>query len=308
MTAALVSLNVPRGPRALLGPAVLGMAPYPLEWPPWHNLGMRDTTIEKLGFYNFVNFEQPPIDSLQTALERAIEKERSLNPEWEVSGSLIVLPEACNIGNYLQPVLEPRAEAFHEALQKLAGHLQVTFIAGILERRLNSAYMIDADGSQLMCHKIGEDLSRLYDPCANPDRCNPIFLKNASVAALICMDATENAPGHLKCRRDALLDRLEADAGSVGTKIICIPGRFSLTNPKSLSHFQRSPNCWYIIADGVWKHDHGSFIADASHKILLEPADGRENEVRFCSLPPRAIEWPAVETGCGDAYGGAYSE
>ena len=152
--------------------------------------------LEKIGFFHFTHGYSDPV----SALAKAIGKEQENRND--IGNSLIVLPEAFNYGSYKSDAgLLPAQEILERLRCDLAGSLRINFVVGILEPyrgrlgrvgRRNSAYWVDASGSRLMCNKVGDDQTKLYDPCTqNPDRCNPVACDNARACALICMDATE---------------------------------------------------------------------------------------------------------------------
>jgi hypothetical protein len=135
-------------------------------------------TIEKIGFFHFVNGFETPIDELC----RAIEAERDNHPDRDIDNSLIVLPEAFNLGHDYNPSRDPElpASLIIDDLSRLAGaQLPVAFVVGILEGRCNSAYWVDSSGGYLMCRKMGDDRKDLYDPCTDPEVLNPIDCTNA---------------------------------------------------------------------------------------------------------------------------------
>jgi predicted amidohydrolase len=232
---------------------------------------MLSMVVRRVGFFHFVRDFNTPIE----ALTKEIEKERDKLINRAISESLIVLPEAFNIGrDYETGPPELSACKILDELRKLARLNGIAFVAGILEGKCNSAYWIDATGRQLMCHKMADDLKDIYDPCTECcDEQNPIDCGNARVGTLICMDATDEK-GDIKRRRNALLARLrEADSA----KIVCVPARFYRTTPGPSGAFS---GCWHIVADGVYCSR--SLVADTSGNIQVE-ANG-QNEVKTCPL------------------------
>lgn len=265
---------------------------------------MYSGTLQRLGFFRFVDEFLRPIEELA----KAIEVERKNYPEGDISTSLIVLPEAFNVGDgYVGGKCEPpylsnrqlAASVICERLRKeLAGPLGVCFVVGVLEKAppthvpapagtpvRNSAYWVDATGAHLICHKMGNDNKCLYEPCSsNQDSHNPIECANASIATLICMDATESDPT-IQNRRSALLNTLKK---SPKQPIICVPARTSVIGPDPLGFLADLPEYWYILADG--KYLTSSYVCHARQGT--RPGEGRKveapppagNQVRLSSL------------------------
>lgn len=239
--------------------------------------------MDKIGYFRFVEgFEKPIL-----ALFKAIEEEQH---RWsDISNSLVVLPEAFNIGGQYpdKPLGSelPAGEILENLRRELAQPLGIAFIAGIIDGRRNSAYWVDADGQQLMCHKRGDDLTGAYDPyLQNPDPCNPISFDGGCVGALICMDATDDN-ADIQQRRNDLLTRLKAGKGR---KIVCVPAQFRVNRPDPLKFRPVIPDYWYVVADGVYNAT--SFVARAEKSTsllqphLIEATAPKRNEVKLWPL------------------------
>lgn len=245
---------------------------------------MRLTTVEKIGFFHCVEFTKgiKPTERLQSEMERWIQKDEKGPTPISIRGSLIVLPEAFNIDRYeRQSTHLQDARECLEDLQGLAREHQVVFVAGILDRRINSAYMVDADVSQLMCHKVADDLVGLYDPCTGePDACNPIVFQNACVGALICLDAIADATGQpaVGTRLKVFTEVLKARPGR---KIVCVPARFA-DYRAGFDLLSQIPECWHVLAEGRDVH-MGSFINDS--KTVTRVADAQKNAVEIRTMP-----------------------
>lgn len=241
--------------------------------------------LKNIGFFRFVADFPRQIE----ALAKAIKEERERHPEIDIRNSLIVLPEAFNIGrSYDTPACPLPAGGILERLRReLAEPLNIAFVVGILDGRTSSAHWVDAAESVPLCHKMGDDLKKLYDPCTkNQDPCNPIGRGEARIAALICMDATDGE-SCIQDRRERLSKRLREGEG---TKIICVPARFTVNKPDPFGLLPDIPDYWYVVADGEY---HGtSFVvhADAgkpdgpSDPKLLEATSPSGNVVRLRSL------------------------
>jgi predicted amidohydrolase len=220
-----------------------------------------------------------PLERLREAIEERTQAQKTYNQEWEIADSLIVLPEAFN-APYPKAADQPVRE-FLEALRGLAAARQVIFVTGILEGRRNSAYLIDGESVQPMCHKVGDDQTGCYDPrTESPDPCNPITFKNACVGALICMDAVEEDPRQPRVgdRRRGFLQRL---GGGDGVKIICVPAMFTTPRILDAQAFRMQvPDYWYVASDREWNGP--SFIA---HVTPNQP-DSYSGAKLVCSTSP----------------------
>jgi predicted amidohydrolase len=239
---------------------------------------MRLKTIEMIGFLHCVDTGRPgPIAKLQEVIEKKVARERTNDPEWRIANSLIVLPEAFNLGEYCKESTPAPPQEFLAALQRLADRWQITFVAGVLDGRLNSASIIDGRNAEVMSYKTGDDLTGVYDPyTGDADPCNPIDFVNASVGTLICMDADDASRSHHQ-----FFERLKERHGH---KIVCIPGRFNYARkPFDFSELKEG---WYIVAQGRFSHEMGSFIADFKHDRKVE-ANGVD-EVGLWRLPAMA--------------------
>jgi len=249
---------------------------------------MRSASIEKIGFFHCVEFEPPfdPIATLGKALDERIREERRIDASFSISNSLIVLPEAFNIGKYeSRPLPGEPAEEFLGALRGLAAEHSVTFVTGVLEGRRNSAYFVNSKVAKLMCHKIGDDLTGFYDPCTtDPDPANPITFNNACIGALICMDSTNGDNQLVMERRKSFLRRFNSRDCY---QVLCVPSRFRWEGPSLLTCLPQMPNLLYVVADGAWKRDRNdSRVVDSSLQPKIESNNG--NEVALWKLPAAA--------------------
>jgi predicted amidohydrolase len=246
---------------------------------------MLPANIQRIGFYHCVHFEAPfdPVAKLREAIHERIEEEATRDQAWDISNSLIVLPEAFNLGKYDSRSLPNQSpQDFLESLRRVSEEHRIVFVAGALDGRHNAAYLVDSADVHLMCKKIGDDLTGIYDPCTeNPDQWNPITLGSASVGALICMDATNGGSRAVRDRREHLLNRLTARDGH---KLLCVPSRFNWDGPDSLTCLPDVDNFWYIVADGLWKRGRNdSRVIDSSLRPKIEA--GERSEIAFWPLP-----------------------
>lgn len=239
---------------------------------------MRGAIIRRVGFFRCVNFGNPfnPVARLRDAIEERIREDQSHDEEWDIGDSLIVLPEAFNAPYPTAP--DQPVREFLDALRELAAAGKVIFVTGVLDGRRNSAYLIDGDSAQMMCHKVGDDTMGCYDPrTENPDPHNPITLGNACVGALICMDAVEEDP-RVGDRRKGFLQRL---GGGKGVKIICVSSSFTTPRILDAQAFRAHvPDYWYVSADRGY--NGSSFVA---HVTPDQPAN-YIGARRVCSTSP----------------------
>ncbi len=155
----------------------------------------------------------------------------------------------------------------------------MAFVVGVIRGTDNSAYWVDAGGPVAICHKMGDDLKRLYRPrrtCA--DEKNPFPCGNAQVGALICMDAWDAEPS-IQERRNCLLEKLRR---WLGRKILCVPAWPTVYN---LDHRQIQalvPDCWVVLASGGYLS--GSFIAPPSETRVADCVSV-DNQIQFLPLP-----------------------
>ena len=167
--------------------------------------------VKNVGFFHFCKNYADPLGSLQKTLSS------------DAANSLIVLPEAFNIGKfYKDDGVCDFNRSILPRLETLSRDSGVTFVAGLIiddnsgikQPPHSSAYLIDESGHRLMCHKAFCDRSGNYTHCE--DKCdieNPIQHHNVSVAALICGDVSSQ-----RCR-----DLTESEGFSHGCRIMCIP-------------------------------------------------------------------------------------
>lgn len=170
--------------------------------------------FSRFGFFRWVDGYDNPIESLRAALAVSAA---------ELQGSLIVLPEAFNIGkfyrdegpcNYNREILTD--------LQQIASSAQLSFVSGlVIERRngpmppLSSASVIDGAGEHRLCWKKGDDRSLNYTPCADERHLlDPVEYDGTILAALVCMDCDNPTLERVLGSRLASME---------GPKVVCIP-------------------------------------------------------------------------------------
>jgi predicted amidohydrolase len=143
--------------------------------------------LRKLGFFHFCGEDRSdPAGSLRTSLVEAAKEE-------DISGLLIVTPEAFNIRKgYWNPDRQVEA-SIRAALMALSAEFKVALVAGLIEESdshgpgYSSAYLIDGRACHLLARKMGNDGSGNYR-CCTEDCDKPIQYDGVSIAVLICMD------------------------------------------------------------------------------------------------------------------------
>ncbi len=104
-------------------------------------------TLRNLGVFHFVSEFGDPLK----ALSKALEIERLKRQGGDISNSLVVLPDAFNLGRDYGPGSAELPACFIlDELRKLAQHHQIAFVAGILQGRCNTGYWVDATGRNMM--------------------------------------------------------------------------------------------------------------------------------------------------------------
>jgi hypothetical protein len=175
--------------------------------------------ITKVGFYN-PQKPDAPLKTLTTALEESRK---------QLSGSLLVLPEAFNIGTgySCQTVIQKDPRILSE-LQGLCTDYDICIVAGLIvsgpsdqgTHPYSSAYLIDACGAGLLCHKMYSDSQGPYTPCLDGcDGHNATAYKNIAICSLICMDSYD---ANCVERHEQLVQKM-ADVKNIQYRIVCVP-------------------------------------------------------------------------------------
>jgi hypothetical protein len=235
--------------------------------------------LKRVGFFDATQGGGDPFGCLEGALDLAAAR----FGQGEISGSLIVLPEAFNLGEPYYPLagaLNARRDPkipLDQALKKLhdwAIKYVVVFVAGLLHKPFSSAYWVDPDNPPtLMCHKMGEDSSGTYIGGDGHDFNNPIARYGACVGALICFDAIEclEETASARRRRENLITEIKKEDGLY--KVVCIPAHMSN------NCMPQEDGLWCILASsGPQK----SWVKDPQGQ---QRAAGDRGQICFADLP-----------------------
>jgi predicted amidohydrolase len=144
--------------------------------------------IAQVGFHS-PKTRKAPLETLRATLKVRQD---------QLSGTLLVLPEAFNLEDYnLNSNIRKYPRIISE-LRQLAEDFDIAIVTGLIIpgptecETHNSAYLVDANGHELMCHTMLSDTQGPYRPCQTGcDGHNAIKYLNISLWCLICMDAYE---------------------------------------------------------------------------------------------------------------------
>jgi hypothetical protein len=168
-----------------------------------------------IGFLHFVSGHENPIGTLDAELQK------NTTPR----GSLIVLPEAFNLGRpYSEKgkAIVSRDKLLRELTTRSALY-DARFVVGVLEPEVStgqnphsSAYFVDASEHRLMCHKENPDFIGEYTTCpVAPDHENPLVAGESSIHSVICVDI-QNTGRCSRLAKSAMAQRRRCN-------ITCIP-------------------------------------------------------------------------------------
>ena len=215
-------------------------------------------------------------------LAAALQCERDARPSGGITGSLIVLPEAFNLG---KPYYAPRGTQYapgtpriplHDAvntLGALSSLYGVVFLAGLTGDSYTSAYWIAPETEPiLMCHKRSDDKTKNYLVAPMPDHHNPIEQRGVCAGALVCVDALDEPEA--RDRRRQLLDRMTESTAP--HKVVCIPARMSSHCKPAFDGFL------WVLANSVGQH---SVVVDAHRRVLAEEPDQQNDHLRLVDFP-----------------------
>src|SRR5579863_7288023 len=151
--------------------------------------------ITKIGFYN-PQVPEKPLQALTSACES---KRRELKDSGDdFRGSLIVLPEAFNIGVPYRDTNDKnnapdRNPVILSQLQGLCNDFDLCLVAGLIissptdpphSKSLSSVYLVDGSGAGLLGHKRNNDGQGPYQTCTNGcDGHNAIHYRNVALVS-----------------------------------------------------------------------------------------------------------------------------
>ncbi|MDP2899289.1 MAG: hypothetical protein Q8Q12_22360, partial [bacterium] len=228
----------------------------------------------KLGVFHLGKNHGCPIEELVCALDETA---------GTAAGSLIVLPEAFNLGRpyYQQCRAEPKfeEEQAKRILKTLAEGYKVSFVAGLLKFPHNSAFLIEAHGEPLlMWRKMSKDGFGNYEQWTG-DQPAQVDRDGFSLVALICNDMSQTRAEPEACR-DARARQL-TKLNPSHTPVVCVPAaRTTECNMFS----QEMEGRQYVFANSDFRCR--SFITDTHRQkiVEVEPKAARGNVV---------YTWPA---------------
>jgi predicted amidohydrolase len=240
-------------------------------------------TIERVGFFHFVESYSDPLGELTKCLEK--------HPPEAARNSLIVLPEGFNLGRkYGSCVDEPTAKkpsfdarCMLQFLSGIATRRDLAFVVGLIDDdRHNCAYFVDGQPPRLMCQKMNKDSFCEYEPAEGIAKGeNPIEVGDMCIGALICIDAIEqHTPGGNTSFQDAAnfrRDRLLSDLSCDGYQVLCVPACILSGN------LPQKPHGWggkRVIVANSCLNGAGSFIYDQQQGEVRKSA-ATYNEVRL---------------------------
>ncbi len=244
--------------------------------------------ITRLSFFHFVENHEQPI----YALRKQLEAQRK-----DVADSLIVLPEAFNIGSYWRARNESDYDPkILEDLEAVAAEYRCVLVCGLtirdvtgpqpLEPPFTSVYLVDGKlEATLLCRKFCNDQTKNYTPSEGRiDFLETLEADGMVIGALICMDACLGV--------SAVMDRQDRIRSGINTrchlhKVVCIPARMGSYSSRPIAG--RWGNETVIFANGASNHDAPSFIS--VNGTIVEETSMQTNQLRIHKIPP----WPAED-------------
>lgn len=244
--------------------------------------------IKTLCLFHLVeNFEQP-IDALRKELE-ALRR--------DIADSLIVLPEAFNIGDYWRPRQESDYDPkILDSLSRIAAEYRCVLIAGLTIRETDgpqppdppftSVYLIDGKPeATLLCRKFCNDKTQNYTPSEGRlDFLETVEADGLVVGALVCMDAGLGEPPVME-RQDRI--RSGINAHSAPLKLVCIPARMGTCSSRPIAG--RWCNETVIFANGACNYDAPRFISVNGR--IIEETWMQTNKLLIHRIPPWHVDY-----------------
>jgi hypothetical protein len=256
--------------------------------------------IEKIGFFHFGSNHGDPIGSLRSALNAR---------KKDVPESLIVLPEAFNIGqDYWAPSGAQQSDPrIRDCLQRICNEFNMSVVAGLIidtfedSKIYSAAYLINSVSEPVrLCVKQGND-GRGYGEKAYPgytpyytpsldDRYNPTLYLNLCITTLICMDAFPDS----RKRHKQLQEKLGGD--KCAYHVVCIPAHIKNGGRDGIAENWR--NSYVVCANSnvtecqqgglgsfvVWVDGDGNIKMPANEEWQLS---GNTSEIRVVNCAPR---------------------
>ena len=218
--------------------------------------------IRRIGCIHFDKADsENPIPTIEAALA---------NCRHDVSDTLIVLPEALDLGNgyYSKNAVPVFAD---NVLKRLSRSSNVAFVAGLSEnacfrKPYNSAFLVDPESVRVrrLSRKMnGDPNAQWYEGSSGDAQC--LNYRGLTIASLICQDATEFAPNRPGTTSD-LHQRVLACLRSGQDKnvpILCVPARMTRYTPSSEAK-DWPPDISVVIANVKMKGDDWSGIRVAN--------------------------------------------
>lgn len=228
--------------------------------------------LRKLGFFHFCGEDRSdPAGSLRASLLEAAKDE-------EISGSLVVTPEAFNLRNGYWSDDRQLDPSIRTALTQLSTKFKIALVAGLIEEGdaqgpgHSSAYLINGEVCHLLTRKIGNDGSGNYR-CCTEDCDQAIEYGGARIAALICMDADFSDRDR---RQAAVLGRMASR--ETARRILCVPAHMMTYGSREVA-LAWPTGIAVVIANSSPKQP--SVIRFGGEASCFK---GNENAVRFVEL------------------------
>jgi hypothetical protein len=238
--------------------------------------------LRRAGFFHFVRSHCDPLGELTKAMDE-------VSPHTDVTDSLIVLPEAFNLGRLYDPNNTPKhrpgldERCVLALLRATAERHKCVFVVSVIEvdTRLNSAYFVDASSKRLMCRKIMNDQSQEYAPCTSDCQMeNPFrYSEQMYIGALICADALDNSrAGRKDTEAESAYIRLTSLQSELNGKrsVVCVPAYM-----KTTQSYPDTPRSGFILANS--RPDSNSFISDRKG-VRLVTSDGLQNQIHLVDI------------------------
>ena len=237
----------------------------------------------KLGFFHYGNPDKSePVTSLLGVLTRRAAVE-------PVAGSLIVLPEAFNIGKpYYDASTRPNTDAaIVGVLQAVAREFRLAFVAGLVLKDdaglpYSGAYLVTRQECTALSYKRTADDTAYF---SNPNYQSyprewhyPVAYGEACVGALVCADATPFVPAAISDIRER--QRLIRDRMAGPCRILAVPVCMS-SHYSACGIADEWPDAHVIVANSHPTGCGSHLVVRGRHERSLKAA---ENDVILLGL------------------------